>query len=82
MTRLAPIMQGFFTDHLMNQRHVSQHTVASYRDTFKLLLSWAHQRTGKLPAQLDVGDLDATLIGAFLHHLEAERGNSTATRCG
>jgi integrase/recombinase XerD len=80
MTRLAPIMQGFFTDHLMNQRHVSQHTVASYRDTFKLLLSWAHRRTGELPAQLDVGDLDAALIGAFLHHLETERGNSTATR--
>ena len=80
MTRLAPIMQGFFTDHLMNQRHVSQHTVASYRDTFKLLLSWAHQRTGKLPAHLEVTDLDAAFTGAFLHHLETERGNSTATR--
>ncbi len=80
MTKLAPIMQGFFTDHLMTQRHASPHTVASYRDTFKLLLGFAHQRSGKLPAQLDVADLDAALIGAFLTHLEAERGNSVATR--
>ena len=80
MTRLAPIMQGFFTDHLITQRHASPHTVASYRDTFRLLLGYAHQRTGKLPAQLDIADLDAVLIGAFLTHLETERGNSAATR--
>lgn len=80
MTRLAPIMQGFFTDHLITQRHASPHTVASYRDTFRLLLGYAHQRSGKLPAQLDIADLDAVLIGAFLTHLETERGNSAATR--
>ena len=80
MTRLAPIMQGFFTDHLITQRHASPHTVASYRDTLTLLLGYAHQRSGKLPAQLDLGDLDAALIGAFLTHLEEERGNSAATR--
>ena len=80
MTRLAPIMQGFFTDHLITQRHASPHTVTSYRDTFTLLLGYAHQRSGKLPAQLDIADLDAVLIGAFLTHLETERGNSAATR--
>jgi integrase/recombinase XerD len=80
VTRLAPIMQGFFTDHLITQRHASPHTVASYRDTLTLLLGYAHQRSGKLPAQLDLGDLDAVLIGAFLTHLETERGNSAATR--
>ena len=80
MTRLAPIMQGFFTDHLITQRHASPHTVTSYRDTFRLLLGYAHQRSGKLPAQLDIADLDAVLIGAFLTHLETERGNSAATR--
>ena len=80
MTRLAPIMQGFFTDHLITQRHASPHTVASYRDTFSLLLGYAHQRSGKLPAQLDIADLDAVLIGAFLTYLETERGNSAATR--
>jgi site-specific recombinase XerD len=73
-------MQAFFTDHLMTQRQVSPHTIASYRETFKLLLAYAHQRTGKLPAQLDVADLDAVLIGAFLTHLQAERGNGAATR--
>jgi integrase/recombinase XerD len=80
VTRLAPIMQRFFTDHLITQRHASPHTVASYRDTLTLLLGYAHQRSGKLPAQLDLGDLDAVLIGAFLTHLETERGNSAATR--
>jgi integrase/recombinase XerD len=80
VTRLAPIMQGFFTDHLITQRHASPHTVTSYRDTFTLLLGYAHQRSGKLPAQLDIADLDAVLIGAFLTHLETERGNSAATR--
>jgi site-specific recombinase XerD len=73
-------MQGFFTDHLITQRHASPHTVTSYRDTFTLLLGYAHQRSGKLPAQLDIADLDAVLIGAFLTHLETERGNSAATR--
>ena len=80
MTRLAPIMQGFFTDHLITQRHACPHTVTSYRDTFTLLLRYAHQRSGKLPAQLDIADLDAVLIGAFLTHLETERGNSAGTR--
>jgi len=80
VTRLAPIMQGFFTDHLITQRHASPHTVASYRDTLTLLLGYAHQRSGKLPAQLDLGDLDAALVGSFLTHLEEERGNSAATR--
>ena len=80
MTRLAPIMQGFFTGHLMTHRRASPHTVASYRDTFKLVLAYAHQRTGKLPAQLEVADLDAAFIGAFLNHLETERGNSVTTR--
>lgn len=80
MTRLAPIMQGFFTDYLITQRHASPHTVASYRDAFTLLLGYAHQRSGKLPAQLDIADLDAVLIGAFLTRLETGRGNSAATR--
>jgi integrase/recombinase XerD len=78
--RLAPILQGFFTGHLLAQQQSSPHTVASYRDTWVLLLGYAHKRTGKLPADLEVGDLDAVLIGAFLTHLETERGNSAATR--
>jgi integrase/recombinase XerD len=80
VTRLAPIMQAFFTGHLITQRHASPHTVASYRDTFRLLLGYPHQRSGKLPAQLDIADPDAVLPGAFLTHLETKRGNSAATR--
>ena len=78
--RLAPIMQPFFTDSLMTQRQASRHTIASYRDAFKQLLGYARQHTGKLPAQLDLADLDARLIGAFLADLETTRGNSIATR--
>jgi len=78
--RLAPIMQPFFTDYLMTQRQASRHTIASYRDAFKQLLGYARQHTGKLPAQLDLADLDARLIGAFLADLETTRGNSIATR--
>ena len=80
MTALAPTLQAFFTDRLITQRHASPHTIAAYRDTFRLLLGFAHQQSGKLPAQLDLADLDAPLIGAFLNHLETERGNSAATR--
>jgi integrase/recombinase XerD len=80
MTALAPIMEAFFTDRLMNQRQASPNTIASYRDTFKLLLTHLHQRTGKLPNHLDLSDLDAAAIGEFLQHLENVRGNSAASR--
>lgn len=80
MTALAPILQAFFTDRLMTQADASPHTIASYRDTFKLLLSYVHQQTGMLPNQLELSDLDATTVGSFLEHLETVRANSAATR--
>lgn len=80
MTSLAPTLQTFFTDRLMNQAHASGHTVQAYRDTFRLLLGFAHKELGTEPSLLDLGDLDARLIGAFLRHLEVERHNSVATR--
>jgi len=80
VTDLAPVLQGFFTDRLMRQRQASPHTVAAYRDTVKLLLSFVAELTGRHPAQLRLADLDAPTIGAFLHHLETVRGNTTATR--
>jgi integrase/recombinase XerD len=80
MTALAPLLQAFFTDRLMTQYGASPHTIASYRDTFRLLLTHVHQQTGTLPAHLDLGDLDAATIGEFLHDLETVRGNSPATR--
>jgi integrase/recombinase XerD len=80
MTALAPLLQAFFTDRLMTQYAASPHTIASYRDTLKLLLGYLHAQTGKLPAELNLTDLDATAIGGFLEHLETVRGNSPATR--
>jgi integrase/recombinase XerD len=80
MTILAPVLEAFFTDRLMTQRQASPNTVAAYRDTFTLLLGYTFGHTGKHPAQLDFSDLDAPLIGAFLQHLETDRGNSVTTR--
>jgi site-specific recombinase XerD len=79
VTALAPVLEAFFTERLA-QRQASPHTIASYRDTFCLLLRYAQQRLGTAPAQLDFADLDAPFIGAFLDHLQTGRGNSIATR--
>jgi site-specific recombinase XerD len=64
----------------MSQRKVSAHTIASYRDTFRLLLQFAQKRLGKPPSQLRLVDLDASLIGAFLDDLEARRDNGVRSR--
>jgi len=77
---LAPILQGFFTDRLARQKKASPNTVAAYRDTLRLLLAFARHQTGKAPSKLSLADLDATLISAFLQHLEDDRGNGSATR--
>jgi integrase/recombinase XerD len=65
---------------MITQRDSSPQTIAGYRDTFRLLLTFASERTGKQPCQLDIDDLDAPLIGSFLNHLEHDRGNSPRTR--
>jgi len=80
MTALAPTLQAFFTDRLARQRQASPHTIAAYRDTWRLLLSYAATQAGRQPSALDLDDLDAPLIGKFLDHLERERGNSARTR--
>ena len=80
MTTLFAAIQGFFSDRLLRERNASPHTIGSYRDTLRLLLTFASQRTGKQPAKLTLKDLDATLIGAFLDHLERDRGCGTRTR--
>jgi integrase/recombinase XerD len=80
MTLLAPSLQAWFTDRLITQRNSSPQTIAAYRDTFRLLLCFAREQTGKQPFELDLDDLDAPLIGAFLNHLEHDRANSIRTR--
>lgn len=80
MTLVAPTLQAFFTERLMRQRQASPHTVAAYRDTFRLLLDYVAETTHVPPAKLDFADLDAEKIGGFLAHLEEVRGVSATTR--
>src|SRR6266700_5808388 len=80
MTALAPTLEAFFTDRLIRQRQVSTHSVIAYRDTFRLLLGFVQTRTGRAPSTLNLEDLDAALISAFLDHLEVDRHNKTRTR--
>jgi site-specific recombinase XerD len=80
MTQVAPTLQAFFTDRLARQLQASPRTIASYRDTLRLLLCFAQEKTGRAPSALDWDDLDEALISSFLTHLEAERGNSARTR--
>ena len=80
MSALAPSLQAFFTDRLIRQRQASPQTIAAYRDTLRLLLVFAADRTGTAPSRLDVGEIDAPLVGAFLDHLETHRGNGVRTR--
>lgn len=80
MSALAPTLEAFFTDRLLGEREASPNTVAAYRDCFRLLLRFAAERTGVEPHRLEVSDLDAELVAAFLDHLESERGCGARTR--
>jgi integrase/recombinase XerD len=74
------LLQFFFTERLVRQRRASGHTIAGYRDTFRLLLRYAAERLGTTPSNLQLEQLDASFVGQFLDHLEQERGNSARTR--
>jgi site-specific recombinase XerD len=80
VTSLAPLLERFFTQRLMQERRVSPHTIGSYRDTFRLFLKFAQQRLHKPPTTLAFEDLDAPLVSAFLDHLEKQRGVSVRSR--
>jgi len=77
---LAPLLQAFFTQRLMQQRQASAHTIASYRDTWRLLLQFIQKRLRKAPSTLALEDIDAPLVSAFLDHLEDNRGVTARTR--
>ena len=77
---VAPLIERYFTERLMRQRNVSANTIASYKDTFRLLFTFAQARLRKSPSDLALGDLDAPFIGAFLNDLETKRGASAKTR--
>jgi integrase/recombinase XerD len=70
------LLEAFFTGRLLGERRASPHTVASYRDTFRLLLEYARHRLGRLPSDIRLEDLGAPFLGDFLRHLEKERGLS------
>jgi site-specific recombinase XerD len=80
VTAIAPTLQSFFTERLTKQRHASTATMASYRHTFRLLLQFVQQRTGKAPSTMDWNDLGVEVITAFLDHLEHDRHNSPRSR--
>ena len=77
---LQSLLQSFFTDRLLRQRQASPHTIAGYRDSFRLLLQFAEQRLGKAPSKLTIQDLDPAFLGVFLEHLEKGRKNTARTR--
>jgi len=80
VSALAPNLQAFFSERLVNEKGASPHTIAAYRDTFRLLLGFAQRHTGKPPCELEIEDLDAATVAAFLDYLEEERGNGPRTR--
>lgn len=74
------LLQRFFTDRLLQQRQASPHTIAGYRDTFRLVLRFAAERLGRAPSALTIEDFTPAFISDFLDHLERVRGNSNRTR--
>ncbi len=79
-TNFPALIQSFFTDRLCTQMEASPHTIAGYRDTFRLLVRYAGSRRGKPPTKLTIDDIDADLVADFLTHVETARGNTARTR--
>jgi site-specific recombinase XerD len=77
---LPSLVQHFFTKRLLEQQGLSSHTVASYRDTFRLMLGFAIQHFGRPPSKLMVEEIDVSFVEKFLQYLELDRGNSVRTR--
>src|SRR5437016_9434881 len=76
----AVLLEGFFTERLMHQRQASPHTIASYRDTFRLLLQYTEKHLRKSPSRLSFEEIDAPLLAAFLNDLEKTRGITPRSR--
>ena len=76
----SELLQAYFTQRLMHECNASPHTIANYRDTFRLLIGFAHRNLKKSPTELVMQDLDAAFICRFLDHLEKDRGVSARSR--
>ena len=79
-TKLAPLLQRFFTERLISQQGASPHTVAGYRDTFRVLFRFTTERLRRPPSDLRIEDLDVSMLERFLDSLERDRGNGPRTR--
>lgn len=77
---LSILLEAFFRKRLIAQRRASPHTIASYRDTFRLLLVFVRERLGRPPSQLSIADISPSLLSDFLDHLETRRSNTARTR--
>jgi integrase/recombinase XerD len=77
---VGPLLQTFFMDHLCNQKRASPRTVESYRDTFRLLLQFLKETTGRQPSTLVMSNIDAPAVLKFLDYVEVERHNQTQSR--
>src|SRR3984957_5147962 len=77
---LQSLLQRFFTDRLLKQLGASPHTIAAYRDAFRLLLRFASERLKRQPSEIRIEDLDVSLLEKFLNHLETNRNNQARTR--
>ena len=80
MNDFPKLLQTFFTDRLIRQRQVSKNTIASYRDTFRILFDFAQKYIHKQPSELKIEELNSSFIAKFLTFLEEERGNSARSR--
>jgi len=79
-SNLPALIERYFSVRLMNERNASANTIACYRDTFRLLFTFAQKKLRKQPSALALDDLDAPFISAFLADLETKRGVSVRTR--
>jgi len=80
MTAIAPHMSAFLEDYLPRQRGVSEHTLSSYADSFRLLFDFMSAKIGVTPSQLSLEQVDSPMVIAFLEYLETERNNTATTR--
>ena len=76
----SELLQSYFTEYLMRERNASPHTIANYRDTFRLVIAFAQKCLNKPPTKLAIADLDAPFVASFLNHLEKDRGVSPRSR--
>jgi integrase/recombinase XerD len=80
MSRLAPILQEYFTAYVVTQRAMSSATIRAYRDTWRLFLTFLSQAVHVPAHELQLTHTTPARVVAFLDYLEQERGNRTSTR--